>query len=76
VENPEKVREKLATTEKTAIRYRAPAGQQKASDISLLDGEKVFPRDQVLEIRNVDGWLQCRPQETPARRMGPADRAV
>ena len=36
------------------------------------DGEKVILKDQVLEVRNVDGRLH-RPQGAPAGRMGPAD---
>jgi hypothetical protein len=53
----EKVLEKLATSEKIGIIIeRQPDGKMRVTSASW-DGEKVFLRDQVLEVRNVDGRL-------------------
>jgi hypothetical protein len=56
-ENLEKVLERIATTEKTTIvTERSPGGKMRATSGSW-DGEKVLLRDQVLEVRNVEGRL-------------------
>ena len=53
----EKVLEKLATSDKvTIVIERQPDGKMLVTSGSW-DGEKVFSRDQVLEVRNVDGRL-------------------
>jgi len=53
----EKVLEKLATSDKaTIVIERQPDGKMRVTSGSW-DGEKVFSRDQVLEVRNVDGRL-------------------
>jgi hypothetical protein len=57
VENPEKVLERLATSEKTTLVIaRDHDGKMRVTSGSW-DGEKVILRDQVLEVRNVDGRL-------------------
>jgi hypothetical protein len=54
----EKVLERLATTEKsTLVIERAPEGKVRVTSGSW-DGEKVILKDQVLEIRNVEGRLR------------------
>jgi hypothetical protein len=56
-ENLEKVLERLATTEKsTVVIERQPDGKMRVTSGSWY-GEKVFLRDQVLEVRNVEGRL-------------------
>jgi len=51
----EKVLERLATTEKsTIVIERQPDGKMRATSGSW-DWEKVFLRDQVLEVGNVEG---------------------
>ncbi len=53
----EKVLEKLATSDKASIIVeRQPDGKMRVTSGSW-DGEKVILRDQVLEVRNVDGRL-------------------
>jgi len=53
----EKVLEKLATSDKISIVVeRQPDGKMRVTSGSW-DGEKVFFRDQVLEVRCVDGRL-------------------
>jgi hypothetical protein len=53
----EKVLEKLATSDKaTIVIERQPDGKMRVTSGSW-DGEKVFSRDQVLEVRCVDGRL-------------------
>ena len=53
----EKVLEKLAVTDKTTIVVaKEPDGKMRVTSGSW-EGEKVFARDQVLEVRNVDGRL-------------------
>jgi hypothetical protein len=53
----EKVLEKLATSDKaTIVIERQPDGKMRVTSGSW-DGEKVFSRDQVLEVRNVAGRL-------------------
>jgi hypothetical protein len=51
----EKVLEKLATSDKATIE-RQPDGKMRVTSGSW-DGEKVFSRDQVLEVHCVDGRL-------------------
>jgi hypothetical protein len=59
----EKVIEKLATSEKCSIIIaRELDGKMRVTSGSW-DGEKVFLKDQVLEIRNVDGRLYVPPIE-------------
>jgi hypothetical protein len=54
---PEKVLERLATTDKsTIVIERQPDGKMRATSGSW-DGEKVFLREQVLEVRNVEGRI-------------------
>ena len=51
----EKVLEKLATSDKaTIVIERQPDGKMRVTSGSW-DGEKVILRDQVLEVRNVEG---------------------
>lgn len=53
----EKVLEKLATSDKaTIVIERQPDGKMRVTSGSW-DGEKVILRDQVLEVRNVEGRL-------------------
>jgi hypothetical protein len=53
----EKVLEKLATSDKVSlIIERQPDGKMRVTSGSW-DGEKVFFRDQVLEVRSVEGRL-------------------
>jgi hypothetical protein len=59
LENPEKVLEKLATSDRiTIVVERQPDGKMRVTSASW-DGEKVLMRDQVLEVRNAtaDGRL-------------------
>jgi hypothetical protein len=57
VDSLEKVIEKLATSEKCSIIIaRELDGEMRVTSGSW-DGEKVFLKDQVLEVRNVDGRL-------------------
>jgi hypothetical protein len=61
----EKVLEKLATSDKIGIIIeRQPDGKMRVTSASW-DGEKVILRDQVLEVRNVDGRLHIarKPRE-------------
>ena len=54
----EKVLEKLATSDKaTIVIERQPDGKMRVTSGSW-DGEKVFFKDQVLEVRNVEGRLR------------------
>jgi hypothetical protein len=56
-DSPEKALEKLATSDKaTIVVERQSDGKMRVTSGSW-DGEKVFLRDQVLEVRNVDGRL-------------------
>ena len=58
MDSPEKVLEKLATTEKiTIVVAREIDGKMRVTSGSW-EGEKVFLRDQALEVRNADGWLR------------------
>jgi hypothetical protein len=67
VDNLEKVLEKLATTEKTTLVIaRELDGKMRVTSGSW-EGEKVFARSEVLEVRNVDGRLHV-PRERGARR--------
>jgi hypothetical protein len=76
LENLEKVIEKLATTERsTIVVERAPEGKIRVTSSSW-DAEKVILKDQVIEIRNVEGRLHGRSQNPPPRRLGPTDRAL
>jgi hypothetical protein len=53
----EKVLEKLATSDKaTIVVERQPDGKMRVTSGSW-DGEKVILKDQVLEVRNVEGRL-------------------
>jgi hypothetical protein len=59
----EKVLERLATTEKsTIVIARDPDGKMRVTSGSW-DGEKVFFRDQVLEVRNVEGRIHLARKE-------------
>jgi hypothetical protein len=64
-ETPQKVLEKLATSDKaTIVIERLLNGNMRVTSGSW-DGEKVILRDQVLEVRNVDGRLHIarKPRE-------------
>jgi hypothetical protein len=53
----EKVLEKLATSDKiTLVVAKQPDGKMRVTSASW-EGEKVFSRDQVLEVRSVEGQL-------------------
>jgi hypothetical protein len=55
LENPEKVLEKLATSDRiTIVIERQPDGKMRVTSTSW-DGERVLMRDQVLEVRNATG---------------------
>jgi hypothetical protein len=70
-ENLEKVLERLATTEKsTIVNERQPDGKMRVTSGSW-DGEKVLLRDQVLEVRNVDGRLHVARKERPLDEWDP-----
>ena len=57
MDNLEKVLERLATSEKlTIVVAREIDGKMRVTSGSW-EGEKVFYKDQVLEVRNVDGRL-------------------
>ena len=59
----EKVLDRLATTEKaTIVIERAPDGKMRVTSGSW-DREKVFFRDQVLEVRNVEGRIHIARKE-------------
>ena len=72
--NLEKVLEKLATSDKTTLVIeKQPDGKMRVT--SGLGGEKVFLRDQALEVPQ--RRVACTRQEgPPPRRLGPADRTV
>jgi hypothetical protein len=78
----EKVLEKLATSDKaTIVVERQPDGKMRVTSGSW-DGEKVILRDQVLEVRNVDGrpHIACKPRhqdewDPPIERYDPYGRA-
>ncbi len=53
----EKVLEKLATTEKTTIAIAREVGGKIRVTSGAWDNEKVILKDEVLEVRNVDGRL-------------------
>jgi hypothetical protein len=57
VDSLEKVIEKLATTEKTTIAIAREVGGKIRVTSGSWDGEKVILKDEVLEVRNVDGRL-------------------
>jgi hypothetical protein len=57
VDSLEKVLEKLATTEKTTLAIAREVGGKVRVTSSSWEGEKVILKDQVLEVRNVDGRL-------------------
>jgi hypothetical protein len=59
----EKVLERLATTDKsTIVIERQPDGKMRVTSGSW-DGEKVFLRDRVLEVRNVEGRIHVARKE-------------
>jgi hypothetical protein len=69
----EKVLEKLATSDKaTIVIERQPDGKMRVTSGSW-DGEKVFSRDQVLEVRKVDGRLHVARKPLHHRQGEPAD---
>jgi hypothetical protein len=65
-DSPRKVLEKLATSDDkvTVVIERQPDGKMRVTSGSW-DGEKVILRDQVLEVRNVEGRLHIarKPRE-------------
>jgi hypothetical protein len=78
-ENLEKVLERLATTEKsTIVIERQPDGKMRVTDGKMRvtsgswDGEKVFLRDQVLELGNVEGRIQIARKPRPTGCLGSA----
>jgi len=74
----EKVLEKLATSDKaTIVIERQPDGKMRVTSGSW-DGEKAFSRDQVLEVRKVDGRLHIARggRARGARKPGERDPAI
>jgi len=59
VDSLEKVLEKLATTEKTTIAIAREVGGKVRVTSGSWEGEKVILKDQVVEVRNVDGREIC-----------------
>jgi hypothetical protein len=57
VDSLEKVIGKLATTEKTTLAIAREVGGKIRVTSGSWDGEKVILKDEVLEVRNVDGRL-------------------
>jgi hypothetical protein len=57
VDSLEKVIEKLATTEKTTLAIAREVGGKIRVTSGSWDGERVILKDEVLEVRNVDGRL-------------------
>jgi hypothetical protein len=57
-DSPEKVLEKLATSDKATIVVERLTDRKMRVTSGSWDGEKVILRDQVLEVRNVDGRLR------------------
>ena len=53
----EKVLEKLATSEKTTLVVSRELDGKMRVTLGSWEGEKVFARSEVLEVRNVDGRL-------------------
>jgi hypothetical protein len=71
-ETPQKVLEKLATSDKaTIVVERLLNGNMRVTSGSW-DGEKVILRDQVLEVRNVDGRLHIARKPREYDEWGPA----
>ena len=67
----EKVLEKLATSDKaTIVIERQPDGKMRVTSGSW-DGEKVILRDQVLEVRKVDGRLHIADKPRHHDEWGP-----
>jgi hypothetical protein len=68
VDIAEKVLERLATLDKTTIVIeKQPDGKMRVTSGSW-EGEKIFLKDHVLEIRNVDGVSACSQNPAPACR--------
>jgi hypothetical protein len=62
----------MAMTEETSIVIeRPPDGKMRVTSGSW-DGEKVFLRDQVLELRNVEGRIQIARKPRPTGCLGSA----
>jgi hypothetical protein len=57
VDSLEKVIEKLAVSEKTSLILAREEGGKIRVTSDSWDGEKVILKDQILEVRNVDGRL-------------------
>jgi hypothetical protein len=80
VDSLEKVIEKLATTEKTTIAIAREVGGKVRVTSGSWEGEKVILKDQVLEVRNVDGRLhvsrKARSPTNGTRRSRPMIRMV
>jgi hypothetical protein len=71
----EKVLERLATSDKTTIVIeREPDGKMRVTSGSC-DGEKVFLRDQMLEVRHAvpDARLHVARKTKATGRVGPTD---
>jgi len=76
VKDLEKVVERMATTEKTTIAVSREDGGKIRVTSKSWEGEKVILKDQVLEIRNVDGRLHVARKPRHHDEWGPADRAL
>ena len=59
-EKHEKVLEKLATSDRVTIVVERPTDGKMRVTSGSWDGEKVILRDQVLEVRNVEGGCTSR----------------
>jgi hypothetical protein len=71
-----KVLERLATSEKTTIVFQRETDGKIRVTSGSWDGEKVILRDQVLEVRNVDGRPRVARKEVLPRRGGPLRAAL
>ena len=66
----DRVIEKLATSDKPTLTIeRLPEGKMRVTSNSW-DGEKVLFRNEVLEVRWVEGRLNCQSESQMARHLG------
>jgi hypothetical protein len=70
----EKVLERLATSDDTTLVIKREDGGKMRITSRHWENARVLGRNEVLEVRNVDGRL-CGAQGAIARRVGCADRA-
>jgi hypothetical protein len=76
VDNLEKVLEWLATTERTMLVVARETDGEMRVTSGPWEGEKVFARGEVLEVRNVEGRLHVARKPRHHDEWGRADRAV